>query len=289
MLRRRWFEIIQDYSKRKLTISKDKLIAISGLAHSYYEREGPLGASRETWKGGRRGKYAAGVWEADMPSALLWQTWSAQRPSDYWAPSWSWASVDGAISYDSQMLYSKLPYSEELSEFMRLGDGPHYPRYPSEYDFGAFCLKEIEIKPSSLDSMGAVSAGHITLTGLVSIVNVYKRAINLFQPGTNSPYAFLQNQNNVVVGALLPDDTTEAQPSKIYCLSVRDEQEGAMVSAPWAIDHECDYHTFEMVMGLGLARIGEDENEKVFKRLGLVRWVTRSLFAGKEVSTIKII
>ena len=288
-LRRRWFETVQDYSKRKMTISKDKLIALSGLAHSYYEREGPSGASHETRKGGRRGKYAAGLWEADMPSALLWRTWSAQRPSDYWAPSWSWASVDGAISYDSQMIYSNMPYSEELSEIMRFRDGPAYPRYSSEYDFGAFCLKEIEIKPSSSDSMGAVSAGHITLTGLVAIAIIDKDAYTIFQSGSNFPYAFLRDQDCLVVGALLPDVPTEARPNNIYCLSIRDEQKGAMVPLPREFDREYDFERFEMVMGLGLTRIGGNENGKVFRRFGLVRWVRKDLFAGKEVSTIKII
>ena len=44
-----------------------------------------------------------------------------------------------------------------------------------------------------------------------------------------------------------------------------------------------------MIMGLGLARIGDDEDGKLFKRLGLVRWVRKELFVGKEVSTIKIV
>ena len=45
----------------------------------------------------------------------------------------------------------------------------------------------------------------------------------------------------------------------------------------------------EWVMGLGLTEIGEEEDVKVFKRLGLVRWVFKYLFAGKEVSNIKIV
>ena len=272
-----------------MTISKDKLTALSGLAHSYSEREVLSRASYETWKGGRRGRYAAGLWQADMPSALLWRAWSAQRPSDYWAPSWSWASVDGAVSYDSQMLHSNMPYSVELSGIMRFGDGPPFPGCPSEYDFGAFCVKEIEIKPSSSDSMGAVSAGHITLTGLVAITVIDKDAYKLFQSGSDSQYAFLRDQDRLVIGALLPDAPTETRPENIYCISVRDEQKSTIVETPCALNYEYDYHRFEMVMGLGLTAIGEEGNRKVFRRLGLARWMRKSFFAGKKVSTIKII
>lgn len=74
MLRCRWFNTVQGYSQRELTYGKDKLIALSGLAHYYYECEGPSGASYNHHKGEQRGKYAAGLWEVDMPSALLWQT-----------------------------------------------------------------------------------------------------------------------------------------------------------------------------------------------------------------------
>ena len=38
-----------------------------------------------------------------------------------------------------------------------------------------------------------------------------------------------------------------------------------------------------MVMGLGLARNGEEEDGKVSRRLGLVRWVRKELFVGKRV------
>ena len=118
---------------RELTKGADKLIALSGLAHSYYEREGKPGVSHKDYKAGHRGKYGAGLWEADMPSALLWRSRSAQRPSEYRAPSWSWASVDGHISYDSQELESEAQYGG-----IWLPDDPPSPRESSEYDFGGF-------------------------------------------------------------------------------------------------------------------------------------------------------
>ena len=37
-----------------------------------------------------------------------------------------------------------------------------------------------------------------------------------------------------------------------------------------------------MVMALGLARIGEEEDQKVFRRLGLLSWVKKEWFVGKR-------
>ena len=285
-LRRRWFDTVQNYSRRKLTYGKDKLIALSGLAHDY-EREGQSRASYKYYKGEERGKYAAGLWEADMPSALLWRTLRhpppPQRASEYRVPSWSWASVDGYISYDSQMLEN---YT--VSGGIWLSDDPPSPRESSEYDFGAFCVQEIETLTSSSDPMGTVFAGHITLTGLV--------ATAISDEETSSTYTWLRDPDGLMVGALLADVPTEVRPyDKVYCASVRNERDGTLVKMPEELD-EVNYgqvgdrfERSETVMGLGLAMIGEEENGKVFRRLGLVRWVRKELFAGKEVSTIKVV
>ena len=275
---------------RKLTKGTDKLIALSGLAHSYYEREGKPGVSHKDYKDGHRGKYGAGLWEADMPSALLWRSRSAQRPSEYRAPSWSWASVDGHISYDSQKLESEAQYGG-----IWLPDNPPSPRGSSEYDFGAFRVKEIETTTSSLDRMGAVFAGHISITGLVAITIIDEESHTISRSDSASTYNVLQNPDGLVVGALLADVQTEVRPNSIYCVSVRDEQDGAEVKMPEELrnmNHEAfggESEGDEMIMGLGLVKIAEEESGNVFKRCGLVRWVRKDLFFGKEVSTIKII
>lgn len=52
-----WFGIIEKYSKMHLPRETDRLPAIAGLARSVEPR---------------RGHYVAGIWERDMPAALLW-------------------------------------------------------------------------------------------------------------------------------------------------------------------------------------------------------------------------
>ncbi|KAF2439182.1 hypothetical protein P171DRAFT_476965 [Karstenula rhodostoma CBS 690.94] len=87
-----WSVLVGNYSKCSLTFGKDKLVALSGLV-SALEATGLA-----------RGRYWAGMWEADLPYNLLWtrgaidpSNWCPARPSTYRAPSWSWASLDYPI------------------------------------------------------------------------------------------------------------------------------------------------------------------------------------------------
>ncbi|EHK99289.1 hypothetical protein M7I_4854 [Glarea lozoyensis 74030] len=80
-----WFSLVHDYSKRNLTYSSDKLVALSGLANAI--------------KRIVRKEYAAGLWEDNLNYDLLWKAVGQPypKPKSYRAPSWSWASVDGII------------------------------------------------------------------------------------------------------------------------------------------------------------------------------------------------
>lgn len=82
-----WLRLVQEYSRRRLTFMDDRLLAISGLG----DRFGPIIS----------GNYLAGLWESQLPSSLLWTCLSPHfRPANERAPSWSWASIDGPVSYD---------------------------------------------------------------------------------------------------------------------------------------------------------------------------------------------
>ncbi|KAG6365005.1 hypothetical protein INS49_006611 [Diaporthe citri] len=97
-----WARIVEMYSRTDLTQKKDKLIALSGIAHS-------MAAIIET---SRKAKYVAGLWDAGehLVSQLLWHVepvcrgdtesgtstleYPSKRPKEYRAPSFSWASID---------------------------------------------------------------------------------------------------------------------------------------------------------------------------------------------------
>ena len=82
-----WWSCVEQYSSRKLSVQSDMLPAISGLARKFPEEV--------------LGEYYAGTWCKDLPLGLLWYTEPSlgthSRPSQYVAPSWSWASVIGRI------------------------------------------------------------------------------------------------------------------------------------------------------------------------------------------------
>jgi hypothetical protein len=83
-----WWSCVEQYSVRHLSVETDRLPAISGIAESLSE----CGL----------GSYCAGIWEADLPSGLLWgvipqHPAKPRRPAEYTAPSWSWASVMAPI------------------------------------------------------------------------------------------------------------------------------------------------------------------------------------------------
>jgi hypothetical protein len=85
-----WFDIVGDYSGRALTRVEDKLIALSGIANRISNDNGY--------------HYLSGLWEETLLLDLLWcvdfdiHTEPLEpRLSKKLTPSWSWASVAGAV------------------------------------------------------------------------------------------------------------------------------------------------------------------------------------------------
>ncbi|KAL2015711.1 hypothetical protein VTK56DRAFT_4907 [Thermocarpiscus australiensis] len=82
-----WGKVVEEFTRRGITKDTDRLPALSGLAK--------LTRSDAT------GDFVAGLWRSELPSSLLWALHggSSRRHSRYYAPSWSWASVTGQITY----------------------------------------------------------------------------------------------------------------------------------------------------------------------------------------------
>lgn len=91
-----WMKMVYGYTLRKLTVSTDRILAISGIA-------GFLGRFIE-------GRYWAGLWESDIAQCLMWKAAHlesgtkaaapAPRPAEYQGPSWSWVAVNTIAHYD---------------------------------------------------------------------------------------------------------------------------------------------------------------------------------------------
>ena len=95
-----WWSQVNEYLQRDLAHGKDKPIAIAGLA-SYLQDW--LRSHDESLIY----NYIAGLWEPELPAGLLWYVdmgRQERRSKPYRAPSWSQASVDGAVFSDSMDL-----------------------------------------------------------------------------------------------------------------------------------------------------------------------------------------
>jgi hypothetical protein len=149
MLSTAWSRLVGAYTLAKLTIKTDKLVAISGLARKADELHAQVG-----------GKYLAGLWEAALPIELLWRvidpaSGSPTRPDSFTAPSWSWASVDGAVELPIKNLYRGTAVRASVVEATTI---------PVD------------------DPFGAVSGGHIRIRGPVWEASVREAEPKLVAP-----------------------------------------------------------------------------------------------------------
>ncbi|KAL8643260.1 MAG: hypothetical protein Q9228_000155 [Teloschistes exilis] len=94
-----WTDIIEYYTDRRLTFSSDKLPALAGLASRFSNLWGCA--------------YYAGLWQKKMIKGLGWFVLdpSTSLSNGCHAPSWSWASVIGQVSW-----MEKLPTDDQAEE-----------------------------------------------------------------------------------------------------------------------------------------------------------------------------
>lgn len=142
-----WYRAVEDYSRRDLTVFTDKLPALAGLAATIRDYK-PANC-----------RYIAGLWEDDFLKGLQWSsetgrvvTWGKDRTitntryPEYVAPTWSWASVAGPISYD---------------------DGLNDLRKSKSTEF-ALKVLDIYVQTSTSDPFGAVR--HAVLTCMAGLL-----------------------------------------------------------------------------------------------------------------------
>ncbi|KAH7317543.1 heterokaryon incompatibility protein-domain-containing protein, partial [Rhexocercosporidium sp. MPI-PUGE-AT-0058] len=82
-----WYDLVQEFSARVLTVRRDVFPAIASIAQMF-ETSG--------------GRYLAGLWQNDLHRGLLWNAskFSQGERREYIAPSWSWASLDTPVHYE---------------------------------------------------------------------------------------------------------------------------------------------------------------------------------------------
>lgn len=129
-----WNRIVWNYTYCKLSRSEDKLIACSGVAKRF---ESLL-----------QGTYVAGMWRTDLEAQLLWVRFygsPGSRQGVYRAPTWSWASIDGAI------VPSVVPRDGCLIE-----------------------VEDVHLSYTTPDKTGGITAGWLRLRGVILETKIVK-------------------------------------------------------------------------------------------------------------------
>ena len=97
-----WHKVVWEFTARELTRASDRLPALSGLAATMERATSNLFTANS---------YAFGLWYRSLALDLCWYSVEydnsevglnipSRRQTDFYAPSWSWASVTGRIKYD---------------------------------------------------------------------------------------------------------------------------------------------------------------------------------------------
>jgi hypothetical protein len=85
-----WLKLMNSYSACDLTMARDKLVAISGLASVFHSE--------------LKEEYIAGMWREDLVSQLCWDILGGiSKCDEYIAPSWSWASSSTEVIWESDL------------------------------------------------------------------------------------------------------------------------------------------------------------------------------------------
>jgi len=151
-----WLRIVEDYSNRLLTLERDKLPALSGVATLYSSLT--------------KYDYLAGLWNQTLLPDLLWIPgrssmylgsfdFVSPSHSQNTAPSWSWASVNRQITTFSQTVET------EISKVLRAQTELKDPRAPfGEVISGSIVLRGPLVSEMEVD-MQTITVVHDKWTG----------------------------------------------------------------------------------------------------------------------------
>ena len=175
-----WFRVLGDYTKKQMTFERDTLPALSGVA--------------DRMPSDLMGNYLAGLWEKELLYGLLWRSTDEQkcrRHHTYIAPSFSWASRSGPITF---------------------------PSFTSRYQPSASIL-DAQCEVATLNRTGEVRDGFVKLRGALIELS-YTRDVG---DGTYPSISALQKEGLDQKAAVMVDtrqDAAELVPCPVFCLSM---------------------------------------------------------------------
>lgn len=164
-----WPLLVMELTHRSLTKETDRLHAISGLAAVIGEYTKDI--------------YLAGLWASKLRNDLTWFVEESNGPNrrltDPYAPSWSWASITGPVTYLGQYMTQfgvEHPAFDSRStkiDAIGMADTPQYRAPLDIVDFAAH--------PTTSNKYGPVTSASIQIRGHILPVT-YSTSTQLWQP-----------------------------------------------------------------------------------------------------------
>ncbi|KAF2111990.1 heterokaryon incompatibility protein-domain-containing protein [Lophiotrema nucula] len=146
-------EIVPEYTRLDLTRPTDRLVALAGLAEAF-----TLLRTGDT--------YLAGLWKKTLKSDLLWcvdPTRSSSRLRI--APTWSWGSVTGAVTYPYLERNPSSSSSIVFSPTLRIEDVGLGP--------------DVHVTPSVEVNKGIILRGLATAVKVKGLPQIYKKSLDV--------------------------------------------------------------------------------------------------------------
>jgi Heterokaryon incompatibility protein (HET) len=140
-----WLGLVENYTSREITKISDRLPALSGVAAALWSPSI---------------SYHAGIWSPQFLSHMSWRTvakrasecpmrWEreSRRHPTYYAPSWSWASVTGAVKF-----------------------AEHFADWASTDNVA--CVKQVVSQPATANPFGPVSEAKLIVEAKVTEIDI---------------------------------------------------------------------------------------------------------------------
>ncbi|CAI9634172.1 unnamed protein product [Alternaria burnsii] len=212
-----WSDIVKLYSTGKLSVATDKLVALSGVAKFMYEHR----------QDNRALQYYAGHWSHNFESQLTWSVSylsTGSRSRTYVAPSWSWASYNGEVSFplpDRKTLWAQLISVETFPQLDPFGaveaSTPGYVRVR-----GPLCRATV----THLSRLGDDKTSS-TLRLLSSGVNIECFDLIFDEPDeVVIPEDSAEQQNSIVMFGIMQTEDIDHRPFEGIILELTGVQKG---------------------------------------------------------------
>jgi len=274
---REWRQnIISNFTKRQLTVTSDRLPALAGIASRIRQKTGD--------------RYLSGIWEGDLPRALLWELAPVERAADFSRecdlPTFSWASVERPVQYSallnrfvsqakylsSRGTYSLFETTDDTQNSQIVLQGRLLPalaclsrHHPSDPERYYIVPAEIDIT-ASFRADGEYQGNYFTAD--LPLISETDGTTSYSYPSIFRPKShLLKNQVSSTLLHRAPQMGNNLEWFSCWCLligKVHQQEDAEIYSSPTS---QFVYMTDEVYYALVLCRSKSKEN--VFERLGL--------------------